>query len=320
MRHLHNAIKKYIKDKKENLAITILEIIRDLPIWFFFALEIYVPIKILNLPSQIDYIVNIVFLFLVTLEITISVIKILTYLISGVFKKKNMKGNKTAKKTIQTIVNVSVWVIAILIFLMNIGVDLTPLVASLWVASIAVAFSLQNLLADLFASFSIVMSRPFEIWDFIAVWEWTKDRVGTVTDVTLKSTHLMSTAWQEIVIPNSAILSTEILNYGKMKHRRKRFKIWVMYDTPTKKLEKIPKLIENIIKKNKNIRFEWAYLFELNTYSIDYYISYDTDEIDYVTSLKVQEKIMFSLLEIFEKEWINFAYPTQIIHTPDIKK
>ena len=81
MRHLHNAIKRYIKDKKENLAITILEIIRDLPVWFFFTLEIYIPIKILNLPSQIDYVVNIVFLFLVILELTISVIKILTFLI-----------------------------------------------------------------------------------------------------------------------------------------------------------------------------------------------------------------------------------------------
>jgi len=50
-----------------------------------------------------------------------------------------------------------------LIFISNIGINLTPLVASLGVASVAVAFALQNILKDLFSSFSIIISKPFNV-------------------------------------------------------------------------------------------------------------------------------------------------------------
>ncbi|HRX64110.1 MAG TPA: mechanosensitive ion channel family protein [Candidatus Absconditabacterales bacterium] len=321
MKHVHNAIKVYTQNKtEENIGITLLNFIKILPKWFFLMIEIYIPLKILKLPDKIDFVVNVLFLFVVTIQIIRFVVKIFTFFLSGLFKKKNMKEDKTAKKTIQMIVNILVWIIGILIFLTNIGIDLTPLVASLGVASIAVAFALQNILSDLFASFSIIMSRPFNVGDYIVVGEGSQERAGTVKDINLKATHLLSVAGQEIVIPNGNILSTEVINYGQMTHRRKRFKVGVTYQIAAKKLKKIPEILEKVIDKIDFTTFERCYLNELNSYSIDFYISYDIEQPEYLLSLDIHERVLLGIIEAFEKEGIEFAYPTQTLYKYDLKK
>ncbi len=320
MRYIHRAIKKFTDGKEENIWIVLLNIIKYLPRLFFLTLELYIPLKILVLPPDVDFVVNMVAFFVLTIQIIRIIVKILTFSLAWLFRKKDMKENKTARKTIQMIVNIAVWVIGILIFLTNVWIDLTPLVASIWVASIAVAFALQNILTDLFSSFSIIMSKPFNVGDYIVVWEWSTEKSWTVKDITLKATHLLSIAWQEVVIPNGNILTTEVINYGNMTHRRKRFKIWVVYNTDIKKLKNIPSLIKDVIDKQEFVTYEWAYLSELNSYSIDFFISYDIEQPEYLLSLDIQEKVIFGILEAFEKEWISFAYPTQTIDTPNILK
>lgn len=144
--------------------------------------------------------------------------------------------------------------------------------------------------------------------------EGSKDSKWVVKDITLKATYLSNIWGHEIVIPNSRILDTEVINYWKMKHRRKRFSIWVIRETSVIKLEKIPKIIEEAIKKVKDVKYERCYLNELSLYSIDFFISYDILQTDYLDSLKIKEQIILNILKWFEKEWIKIAYPTQTIH------
>ncbi len=315
IRFVFKFLDNLVKNNNTRLYLILWKVLNTIKWWFLLAFEIYIPLKILNLTLQTNLIINIVFWFLLMLQLIILFSKIITHSLLDLFKKQWDKKDKTAQKTIEMIVNIVVWIIWILIFITNIGVNLTPLVASLWVASVAVAFALQNILKDLFSSFSIIISKPFNVWDFIIVWEWSKDKMWTVKDITLKSTYLLNTWWYEIVIPNSKILDTEVINYGKMKHRRKRFTIWVTYETAIKKLEKIPKIIEDAINKVENVKYERCYLNELNAYSIDFFISYDILQPDYLTSLVVKEKIVLNILKWFEKEWISIAYPTQTIHS-----
>ncbi|MBM3335315.1 mechanosensitive ion channel, partial [Candidatus Sumerlaeota bacterium] len=79
------------------------------------------------------------------------------------------------------------------------GVQLTALLASLGVGGVAVALSVQNILADLFASLSITLDKPFFIGDFIVV----GDRMGTVEHIGLKTTRLRSLSGEQLVFSNS---------------------------------------------------------------------------------------------------------------------
>ena len=304
LKHLWKLTNK-ISLTKEKRLFALFESIQKLPNWFWLLIELFVISKILILPENIDHIANIVLLFVGLFGIAKIVIKITTFFVS-----KILEWNKAWQKTVELIINILVWVIWILIFLTNIWVNLTPLVASLWIASIAVAFALQNILTDLFASFSILFSKPFIIWDYIEVWsnEWT------VLSITLKSTSLQNTAGQEVVIPNSTILTSNVVNYGKASFRRQRPVISVTYSTSIDHLKEIPWIIEWVIKNVNNIEFERCHLQKMNDYSLDFLCSYKSLSPDYTKMLEANEQIYLWILTEFEKKWIELAFPSQTIY------
>lgn len=110
------------------------------------------------------------------------------------------------------IARLMLWTIIVLLALDNLGVNVTALVAGLGVGGIAVALALQNVLGDLFASFSIVLDKPFVVGDFIIV----DDYLGTVEHIGLKTTRIRSLSGEQIVFSNADLLGSRVRNYKRM--------------------------------------------------------------------------------------------------------
>ena len=285
------------------------KIMNKFPRWLFIAMEIYIAISFLKFSEKVSLILKSIFLWIVTIFAVKIIIKWIDFSLEKFFSK-----DKTAKKSVETIVTVIVWALWVFVFLTNIWVDLTPVLAWFWIAWIAVAFALQNILTDLFSSFSIILSKPFIVGDYIKIWEWSSEKIWTVKQISLKSTTIQTVQWQNVIIPNSNILATEVINYRTMKSRRQRISIWVTYDTWIKKLKIIPEIIKDIISNQKNVEYERCYLEKMWDFSINFLMSYNILNPDYEASLKVNEKIYLELIEKFEKEWIEFAFPSQTIY------
>ena len=99
-----------------------------------------------------------------------------------------------------------------------------------------------------------------------------------------------------------------------MKNRRQRISIWVTYDTGVKKLKLIPEIVKDVVSKQKDLEYERCYLESMWDFSINFLMSYNILNPDYQNSLVVNEKIYLDLIEKFEKEWIEFAFPSQTIY------
>ena len=106
-----------------------------------------------------------------------------------------------------------VWILAFLLFLDNLGVDITALVAGLGVGGVAVALAVQNVLGDLFASLSIILDRPFVVGDFIIV----DQLMGTVEHIGIKTTRIRSISGEQVIVSNSDLLQARIRNYKRMQ-------------------------------------------------------------------------------------------------------
>ena len=288
------------------------KVMNKFPRWIFIIIEIYIAISFLTFSPKITLVLKSIFLFVVTIFVIKIIIKCVNFSLEKFFRK-----DKTAKKSIETIVTILIWALWIFVFLTNIWVDLTPVLAWFGIAWIAVAFALQNILTDLFSSFSIILSKPFIVGDYIKIWEWSSEKVWTVKQISLKSTTIKTIQWQDVIIPNSNILATEVINYRTMKNRRQRISIWVTYDTWIKKLKIIPEIIKGIVSKQKDVEYERCYLEKMWDFSINFLMSYNILNPDYETSLKINEKIYFELIEKFEKEWIEFAFPSQTIYVKE---
>ena len=277
-----------------------------LPFWFWVFVDLFLVSKILILPPKVIFVINAVFLLVVIFWVAKIVVKV-----SGYFFWKVLKWNPDWKRAAELIVNILVWALWILLFLTNIWVNLTPLVASLWVASIAIAFSLQNILSDLFASFSILFSKIFVIGDFVEIGSFS----GTVKSITLKSTILGNVSGQDVVIPNNSVLTSTVVNYGKSKYRWQRVILGVTYSTGVKQLKEIPQIVEKVISWIADTEFEWCYFKKMSDYSLDFLVSYKCLSPDFQKMLEINEKINLWIFEEFEKRWIEFAFPSQTLYT-----
>jgi small-conductance mechanosensitive channel len=197
-----------------------------------------------------------------------------------------------------------------LLVLENLGVDITALVAGLGIGGIAVALAAQNVLADLFASVSILLDKPFEVGDTIHV----GDMIGTVQNIGIKTTRLRSVTGEQLVMSNSDLLRERIRNYKRMTERRALFTVSVTYDTPVATLEKIPQLVRAIVEAQPNTRFDRAHLHSFGDSSLDFEVAYFITRAEYMVFMDVQQIINLSLLRQLQELGVSFAFPTRTVH------
>jgi small-conductance mechanosensitive channel len=225
-------------------------------------------------------------------------------------KKETDAAAATTMSAVSFVGKLALYAGLVIVALDNLGFDITTLIAGLGVGGIAIALAVQNILSDLFASLSIVLDKPFVIGDFIIINEY----MGTVEHVGLKTTRIRSLSGEQLVIANNDLLSSRIRNYKRMQERRIVFTIGVIYQTTKTQLEKIPKIIKDIIDKQKLARFDRSHFKNFGDFSLNFETVYWVESSDYNQYMDIQQAINLSIMAIFEEEKIEFAYPTQMVY------
>ena len=215
----------------------------------------------------------------------------------------------TLSRNIKNILKWALWGLGGLFVLDNLGVNVSALVAGLGVGGIAVAIASQAVLGDALSAFSIFIDKPFAVGDFITV----EGLMGTVEHVGLKTTRLRSLGGEQIVFSNSDLTKSRIRNYKRMEVRRIAFKIGVVYQTHAAKVRKIPGMVRSICSGIEGIKLDRVHFFSYGNFSLDYEIVYYVLSPDYNVYMDKQQEINFALKDAFEKEGIEFAYPTQTV-------
>ncbi len=126
------------------------------------------------------------------------------------------------------------------------NIDATAWLASAGVIGIAVGFAARDTLANLFAGFFIIADTPYKLGDYIVL--DSKER-GEVTKVGIRSTRILTRDDVEIIIPNSVIANTKIVNEsgGRWLKYRIRLKIGVAYGSD---LKQVMKVLEDVAKEH----------------------------------------------------------------------
>jgi small-conductance mechanosensitive channel len=132
----------------------------------------------------------------------------------------------------------------------------------------------------------------------------------------MKSTRIQLLQGEELIISNRDLTTKAIRNFKKMRKRRINFQFGVTYDTPSVKLKKIPEIIRSIIDP-KNIKYvdklDRVHFIEFGDFSLKFEVVYYLKTQDYMMYMDAQEAINFQIRDLFEKEGIQMAFPTQTI-------
>lgn len=203
-----------------------------------------------------------------------------------------------------------IWGLALILFLDNLGFNVTSVVAGLGIGGVAVALAAQAVLKDLFSYFSIIFDRPFKVGDFIIV----GDYLGVVEYIGVKTTRLRSLSGEQLIFSNTDLTDSRVRNYQRMEKRRVVFQFGVTYETPLVKLEDIPGIVKTTIEKIKDTVFDRAHFFSYGDFSLVFEIVYYVIGSDYTRYMDIQQKINLGLKKEFESRAIDFAYPTQTVY------
>ena len=264
---------------------------------------------------QTTYSTELTFLFAIVeiLLVTFIITRIVNVLFAWYAERQSKaKMSEHILFVLKKIVNAMIFIFAFLIILWVLRIDLSGVVVGLGVGGIAIAFALQNVLSDVFSAFSIYFDKPFEIGDFIVVGDYS----GTVKKIGMKSTRVQLLQGEELILSNRELTTASVRNYKKMRKRRVSFSFGVTYDTPLKKLKKIPQIIESVINPETMEyvdRLDRVHFSEFGDFSLNFDIVYFLNTKDYMKYMDTQQAINFAIKEAFEKEGIEMAFPTQTI-------
>lgn len=279
---------------------------------FILALALYAASLALVLPNNIHNFLRTTIIVIVLFQLALWGISLIDFLANRRLTKDldSDAANATSITALKLIAKIALWTIVILLILENLtGVEINSLIAGLGVTGVAVALAVQNILGDLFASLSITLDKPFVIGDNIVVDEFA----GTVEKVGMKSTRVRSINGEKLIFSNSDLLNSRIRNMRDLEQRTLFFTIGVTYDTSVTKLEKIPQIMADILKKFPDTSLERAYFKTFGNSSLDFEISYTFHSPDLSRFLQLQQDVNLEIIRRFTKEGIEFAYPTQSI-------
>jgi len=294
----------------DDLAI---QVIDDIHWPFYLLISVFVGFQFLSLP---EIVTGLVF-FAIMVTGAYYIVKALQNVIDFLAGKFIEQRKKTEKETDTTVIDLLgnilkglVWIFAIFLVLSNLGIDITPIIAGLGIGGVAIAFAFQNVLKDVFASFSIYFDKPFKKGDFIVV----GNQKGTVKKIGIKSTRIKSLDGPEIIISNQELTDSIVINYKKMEKRRVSFEFGVTYNTPLKKMQKIPVIVEKAVRAQELTEFNRAHFKEFGDFSLNFSVVFQMKSSDYAKYMDAKQAINMEIMKAFEKEKIEFAFPTQSLY------
>ena len=128
----------------------------------------------------------------------------------------------TLKPLIASLARYAILMLTVLLVVQQFGVQTTSLIAVLGAAGIAVGLALQGTLSNVASGVMLLLLRPFRVGQFVEV---AKGRQGTVREIGLFTTLIISRDGVYMSIPNSAIFGTDILNFTSERTRRVAFDV-----------------------------------------------------------------------------------------------
>lgn len=305
-------LKRLSRRTKTDIDDILIKIVDDIHWPFYIFIALYVAVKSSGVSGAISTFMDTAAFIAIVYYATGAILTVIKFTTQKLVKRRQREQKQIDTSVIDFLSGLLkgiIWLIAALIVVSNLGYDVTTLIAGMGIVGIAIAFALQNVLTDIFASFSIYFDKPFRVGDFIII---GKD-MGTVKKIGIKTTRIESLWGQELVVSNKDLTSTRINNYKKMEKRRVAFTFGVVYETPTVKLKKILKIMPGIFDKIELGELNRVHFKEFADFSLNFEVVYYVDTGDYNLYMDIQQEINFAIKEAFEKEGIEFAYPTQTV-------
>lgn len=196
--------------------------------------------------------------------------------------------------------------------LSQLGVKTTSLLGIFAAAGLAIGLALKDSLSNFAAGVMLVIFRPIKIGDFVEV----AGLSGTIEEIKIFSTVLITGDNKQITIPNGQITSDSIVNYSAKKTRRIDLTIGVSYDD---NLKQVKKILSDVICAHPLVLSDPApkvALVELADSSVNFNVRPWCKSEDYWT---IYSDVLEQIKDALETAGCSLPYPQSDVHLHQVK-
>ncbi|HMI76932.1 MAG TPA: small-conductance mechanosensitive channel MscS [Buchnera sp. (in: enterobacteria)] len=188
-----------------------------------------------------------------------------------------------------------------------IGVQTTSVIAILGAAGMAIGLALQGSLSNFAAGVLLVTLRPLRTSEYVDLGNVS----GTVINVHIFYTTLRTLDGKIVVVPNSKIISGNIINYSREPIRRNEFRICVSHHSD---IDLVIKVLHEVINNEDRVLKDKGVIIglsELGPYSLNFIVRCwsNTDDLNVV-----YWDLMAKFKKALDINHINIPYPKMDIH------
>ena len=205
------------------------------------------------------------------------------------------------------VVHVMILAFTLLAVLGKFGVETTSIVGVLAAASLAVGLALQGTLSNFAAGVMLLIFRPFNVGDTVNL----GGRAGRVVEVGIFATELAPPSGEYVLIPNSDIWGSSIINNTRKGTRRVDIPVGISYDDD---VDKATRILMEICAADERILEDPApsvFLSDFGDNSIDLNLYYWTAASDWWAS---QNDVRRQIKRRFDEEGVTFPFPQRDVH------
>ena len=244
------------------------------------------------------------------------------------------------------IVNFVIIIIGLLIMLFFAGVNLTAVLSGLGIGGFAVAFAAKDTISNFFGTLSILFSDVFSQGDWIEI----DGKQGVVVEIGLRVTTIRTFDNALIAIPNGTFASKDVKNWDKrILGRRIKMHIGVKYDSKSSDIKNAIAEIRVMLDKHPGIATKatkyshhnehhhmaklvskddlqgvknnlLVYLDEFTDSSINILVYCFTKSVRWAEWLETKEDVMHQIMEILERNNLEFAFPSLSVYNEKTEK
>ena len=233
------------------------------------------------------------------------------------------------------LLSITAAVVIVIEGLQEIGFSIATVVAGASVTGLAVALAAQDTLKNIIGGLMLSLDKPFAPGQRVKI----KGYEGRIEEIGLRSVKIRTLTGHQVTIPNEDVARIDIENIGRRPFIRRLFNVTITYDTPPEKIERAMEILCEILALPEKIHAESdessdrqqgeshsneainqpefpprVYFNELNADSLNIIVIYWYHPAEHWDYLEHATWVNMQIMERFNAEGIDFAFPTQTLH------
>ncbi|MEN2750496.1 mechanosensitive ion channel family protein [Psychrobacter sp. FBL11] len=213
--------------------------------------------------------------------------------------------NASIEQLLKNILSVLIWVLGLASVMAQFGFDIVSLVAGLGIVGLAVGFAAQSTLANFIAGITILLEQSFQVGDWIHI----NENEGRVVLIALRTTHILTRDNITVIIPNSNVASSEVINLTSKNFIRFDLRMRIAFeddiDTARKEILQVLTDTDVVLSRPETS----ATVDEIGEYGVFFIVRFWVKPAAVARMPKIKENLQEDIKRAFDAANISTPYP-----------